>query len=515
MPQTNTNPLKNAKPAPPLKPSRISARDVLQGGAGIGAAEVINQLLAFARNIIFARLISPNDFGIAATFATTLSIFELMSSFSLDKKLIQARGNVDRLQASTQFIELVRTSIVGFLILLSAKSLATLFGIPETTWAFRLLAVSLFTRGFIHMDMYSKQREMSYRSIIKVQIYSGLATTLAALPLAFLRRDYSAMLFVILIRSLSEVTASHLVAEKRYSVGIDRTALKQVWKFGWPLLLNGGLLFILLQGDRFIIAAGPKLFPKNNYTMVDVAMYAIASGFSLIPIALVSKVCISVLMPYLSEVQGEPTQLSKRYHISMAVVSLIAFSLAIFLSVLGGWAITLTYGAKYNSAHVLIGWLGIAQAFRLLRIVPTTVFLAVGKTKVVLFNNIVRATTFLFTCAVAAVGGPLQWIAISTLLGEFLSLMACGYYIKAITHSQTSELFRFSAIVATLPLIASFFDNTLLASQTSFLRVFLFLALFIVGSSILFLKHPILRRYAFSFGSTSRTWLRCRLYGRI
>ncbi|HKK29841.1 MAG TPA: oligosaccharide flippase family protein, partial [Alphaproteobacteria bacterium] len=53
--------------------------------------------LNFARNILLARLISVEDYGIASTFIVALSLVELAGDLALDRMIVQDRqGNSRR-----------------------------------------------------------------------------------------------------------------------------------------------------------------------------------------------------------------------------------------------------------------------------------------------------------------------------------------------------------------------------------------------------------------------------------
>ena len=64
---------------------------IFQGGVKIGLGQVFSQGCSFLRNVIVARLITPADFGIAATFAMTLSLVEMVSNLAAEKLLVQSR----------------------------------------------------------------------------------------------------------------------------------------------------------------------------------------------------------------------------------------------------------------------------------------------------------------------------------------------------------------------------------------------------------------------------------------
>ena len=120
---------------------------VFAGTRTLVAGEMATQLIQFLRNLLIARLIAPEEFGLAVTFATTMSLLEMMSDFALDKMLIQApEGNRSDIQATAHGIALARGLGLSVLILLLGGPIAQAFGRPDTAWAFRLLAAGVFLR---------------------------------------------------------------------------------------------------------------------------------------------------------------------------------------------------------------------------------------------------------------------------------------------------------------------------------------------------------------------------------
>ena len=140
---------------------------------------------------------------------------------------------------------------MSIVVFLCAGPIANMFGVPETTWAFRYLALVPLFSGLQHLDPKRFQREMVYGPEVRVVVGSHLVATAAAWPLAVWLGDYSAMLYVVLLRAGTQNILTHLYAQRPYRWGFDRTALKRILSFGWPLLANGLLLFGILQGRLF------------------------------------------------------------------------------------------------------------------------------------------------------------------------------------------------------------------------------------------------------------------------
>lgn len=392
-------------------------RRLIKGSGVLLAGQVLSQGLSFVRNVIVARLISPGDFGVAATFAITVSLLEMISNLAWDKMLIQdPNGDEEGFQATAQLMMSIRGVLNAALIFLLAWPISGLFKVPEAQWAFHWLALVPLLRGMAHLDCKRFQREMNFRVDVAVESVSQLLAVIAAWPLAAWLRDYSVMLWVVILQSAVLCIGSHLFARRPYRWAWDKRYTKRMLAFGWPLVINGLLMFGIFQGDKLIIGAA--------YTMAELGVYAAAFSLTMIPTIMIARVFTSLMLPVLSREHDSPDRFRHYYRLCTVVLSAISTTIAIPLVVGGGVLVVRVYGKEYIQASEVIGWLAAMQAVRLLRVSPTLAAMAVGDTKNMMITNIVRVVSLVGALVVAMNGFSLSWIAASGLAGEVAACSA-------------------------------------------------------------------------------------------
>lgn len=395
---------------------------VVKGGLKLGFGQVVAQVCSFARSIILARLISPANFGIAATFAMTFSLLEMLSNLSADKLLIQAKeGNEPELQSSAQLLNVIRGSVNAAIIFALATPIARLFGVPQAAWAFKCLALVPFLRGFAHLDFNRLQRDIRFGPSVTIDIATNVLATLAAFPLGWWLRDYSAMLWLLVLQAVGFTIGSHLVAERRYRLSWHPEYVKKMAEFGWPLLINGLLMFGIFEGDRLIVGASHRLFARSIYTLTDLGVYSVAFSLTMAPTMFVANICNPLFLPLLSQVQGAIAQFNRRYAACSEMIALFAAGISIPFIIAGGKVVVLIYGVKYEAASTVIGWLAAMWALRMVRTAPTLAAMALGDTSNAMISNVLRSSAVAGMLVAAALGKPLYWISICGLLGEILA----------------------------------------------------------------------------------------------
>jgi O-antigen/teichoic acid export membrane protein len=368
-------------------------------------------------------MISVQDYGIAAAFAMTFSLLELISSLALDKLLIQSPdGDETSMQRTAQFIQAMRGLSNGAILFLLGGIAARLFGIPQAAWSFRALALLPILRGFTHFDAVRMQRGLRFGPSISVEVSSNILVTLLAWPVVIWLRDYRAMLVILVLQSVVTLIGSHIVSERRYSWAFDRGHARRVFTFSWPLLINGLLLFVILEGDRFVIASSKQVFSGARYTLADLGQYSLAFSLVMAPAMFVGNVASSLFLPVLSKFQTVQAQFQRGYERVFSVLCFAAVLIVIPFMLAGPKVIVWIYGAKYAASGVVVGWIAVMWALRVVRYAPTIASLAHADTKASMTSNLIRCLSLVGCLYAAATGKGVVWIAISGLGGELMAL---------------------------------------------------------------------------------------------
>ena len=403
-----------------------------RGALKLGGGQVVSQACSFGRNIIMARLISPENFGIAATFAMTFALLEMASNVSVQTLLVQAPDGDDaRFESAGHLLLVGRGILNASILLLLAAPMSTLFGVPQARWAFYWVAAIPLLNGLVHLDISCYQRHMRFAPLVVVDAGSSLLVTLLAWPLAAWLRDYSAMLWLILLQAALYSVGSRLAAERPYRWSLEKIYLRRYLSFGWPLLVNGLLMYGILQGDRFVIGASRRLFAHGVYTLKDLAVYSIAFAITMAPSSLFVSVATSLFLPLLSRSQASREQFDRRYAACSQLASCCGLLISVTSFLICPFLIPWIYGSRYEAAGTLVGWLGAMWGVRIFRASPTLAAMAIGDTRNSMVANIVRTTAILGMLCVAGLGWGVVWIAICSFAGEVLATVTCIWRLNS------------------------------------------------------------------------------------
>ena len=310
----------------------------MKGSFELTVGQVLTYGSSFVRLAILARILTKADFGVTAMFAMTVALLEMSSNMSLNMLIVQSKdGDDPSFQGTAHLLQATRGIIIGMLLFLLAWPVSHFFNIPETRWAFQCLAIVPLLKGFVHLDINRLERTMNFRPRIVVEVIPQILITIAAWPMAVWLKDYSALLWLLVARAVFTLIASHVIAERPYRWTWRRAYFRDVIRFAWPLLLNGVLLFLIGQGDRFLVGA--------TLSMENLGLYAAASALAWAVGTMVHIVHGTVMLPILAARQNDQEEFRRYYHVSARVLMLVTTVMGTAFILGGAPLIVLVYGS--------------------------------------------------------------------------------------------------------------------------------------------------------------------------
>jgi len=387
----------------------IKAATVLLGG-NLGVA-----LLKFARNILVARLLSVEDFGVAATFAIIFGFIEMLAFLGFDRFLIQTRDEgLERVQATLHSLQVLRGVFVATVLWVAAGPLAAVMDVPEVAWAFRLMAVLPLIQGFTHLDMARAQRGMRFGPFVKITLWAEVAGLLSVWPFFLVFGDYRVVLGALLVQTTLMMLFSHLFAERRYALGLDRTLALRALGFGWPLLFNAALMFGIVQGDRIIVA--------NQLGPVTLGLFSLAFMLTFMPTMVLAQTINRLFLPRLAPLQNDPAAFDALARAVVQVGLVVGLAVAVGFSILGADLLLILFGAKYAGALSVLVWLAVMQAVRVAKMGVSVVALARGETRSPMVANIPRVLLLPVAWLALERGAGMEAVVAIAILGEAAGL---------------------------------------------------------------------------------------------
>ena len=430
-------------------------------------SQIAVALLSFIRNIILARMLSVEDFGIAATFSLVIALVESTSAVALDKYIVQARfGYNRRVLATVHMVMVIRGAILSLLLFLVSPLVARIFSLEHIAWVYQILAVIPLVAGFKNQGGAVQQKAHNFITLSMSDLLSQVLGTLALLGLLMKWPDYQAALYVNVLIAVFAVAVSHIFSVSRFSLGLNKTLFADVFRFSWPLLLSGILVFIVLQGDRAIVA--------SFYTVQELAVFTVVFGLLSMPVMVLNKIFQSIYLPKFAAGLHNPAgDVGAGYRESLSLTLFLAGSALIGFTLLGNAVIRLLYGDQYTADFELLFWLSLCMVLRTARTPASTLTLASGNSRITLMINITRAFAIVPAIYFGAMNFDLVYILYAATVGELLAYTLGSAWAFRYVNNARDRMIPFYILLFLLCLaVACYFILALMTSDIQALIYF-------------------------------------------
>ena len=375
----------------------------------------VAQIAALIRYTLLARVLGPEQLGLAAILVLTSQFFEQVTDAGMDRFLVQSRaGNTRSANSAVHALMIGRGLTIGACMALSSGVLAHLFHHPELRDGLLLLAIAPALFGFSHFDFRRVQRHHRFGAEGVITTASELTSLVVIVAAALLLRSFVAVSLALIARSAVAVLVSHLTARRPYRLGYSREHAPAMMAFGLPLMLNGILLFLTGQGDR--------LFIGNQLGAAELGHYSATILLIFYPATMLSRLLQSINLPTIAATRDDPVRRGRAIGQIAGQTVLLAMVMAAGFAVLAPVAVPLIYGARFALPAVLIALIGVLQAARFVRLWPVTVALATGHSRAVLWNSVARLVAF-----------PLALMFHRGLMGVVLAFIIAEFFAFAVS----------------------------------------------------------------------------------
>lgn len=434
----------NAGPVPPAEgtPAKRTGMKMFFIGS------LVAQVCALLRYVILARILGPDQLGLAAILILTALFLDLLTEGGIATYLIQSvDGDNPRVQAMVQLVNAARCALMAAVLLLIAEPLAHFYERPELAAGVRWLCLSPLILGFLHYDVKRVQRAHNFGPEGWMMCASETLALAGSAVLAIVTHSFIAVAFGLAGRSLAMVIVSHLFAERPFRLGFVASSWGSLRAYSWPLMVDGLLVFIGQQGDRLLIGKRLGVEALGTYAALLLLIYY--------PTGLVNKVVQSVNLPNVVDGRGDQALLDRRVDVLAGQYLLLGLAMLLGFCATMPVVVPLLYGHRFSPTAYTVALVGMLQSVRFLRGWPTTFALAMSKSRQVLANNLLRLLAFPLAVAGQIGLGGLGGILIGFALGEIIAFVVATCLVnRTCGRAMAGDLLDIALFVAITALLS-------------------------------------------------------------
>lgn len=336
---------------------------MIRNGSWIAGPFFLQQFLRLVTNIVLARLLAPEMFGLMLLVNTLRTGAELLSDIGISQSVVRSgRGEERRFLDTAWTMQVVRGVLLMALAAAAAVPIGLLYDQPELTWI--ILAVSpmfLFT-GVQSPGLFLVQRKLQLKTRALYDTAGTVFKCAFTVALAAVMPSVWALVWGLVAGTLFTTCMSFMIGERiRPRFTWDRQHAWEIFGFGKWIFLSTAIYFAASSTDRlYFVAALP---------LALAGVYGVARTFADLLSGLARRTGTLFVFPKLAAMGGRREQAleglrAKRFKV------LAGAACAVALAIAGAdQFILLAYDSRYHAAAfmlpvMLVGvWFGILAVF--------------------------------------------------------------------------------------------------------------------------------------------------------
>lgn len=377
------------------------------------------QFIQLIIQILIARILTPDDFGIIGMLAIFLAIAQSFIDSGFSNALIR---KIDRTEIdnSTVFYFNIVVGVVFYAILyFTAPLIALFYDTPILTPVTRVISVGVFLNSLSIVQRAILTAKVDFKTQAKASLIAVVISGAIGLYMAHAGYGVWALVWQAVINYGINTLVLWGLTKWRPLWTFSWDSFKDMFGFGSKLLLSG--LIDTVFRNIYTIVIG------KVYTSADLGYFTKANQFAQFPSSNLTGIMQRVTYPLLCEFQTEDERLRHVYRKYLRLSAYIIFPLMIGFAAVAHPLLIVLLTEKWEGAVVILQILCIAMMWYPIHAINLNLLQVKGRSDLFLRLEIIKKIILVvFLCITIPMG--VIWMCIGQILSAMIALVINTYY---------------------------------------------------------------------------------------
>lgn len=330
--------------------------------------------MQLVRTVILARLLAPEDFGLAAIATLAILLVEQLSTTGFDDALVQKQDDIRPYLDTAWTLQVARGVAMTSVLFLGAPYIATFFSAPEAEAIVRALSLAVLARSLANIGVVYFVKDLRFDLKFRVEIAERTTDAVVSIVAAVILRSVWALVLGVIAGAIVRLIASYWVHPYRPRFRWVGERARNLFGFGKWILLQRILQYAVANLDDVLVGRILGVASLGLYRMAFTFSQAVASEFT--------HVANAVAFPTYSVLQNEPARLKRAYLGAVHFSAFIGFPLAIGTILVAPDLVIGVLGDAWEPMLTTLQLLSVAGLIRALTATTGAFFQGVGRPQI-------------------------------------------------------------------------------------------------------------------------------------
>ena len=360
-------------------------RAMAKGALWMILARFSDRALGLISTLFVVRFLTPNDFGIVAMGMSFIAVCELFGQLGLDTALIQNTNATRRHYDTAWTFNVIFAAVTGAATVLVAEPAARYYGEPRLAPIMLCLAAGQLILGFENIGVVAFRKELRFKKEFEFFFYKALTGLVVTVPLAFVLRNYWALIIGIVFERVAGVGLSYYLQEYRPRWSLE--ARRELFHFSKWMVVFNACNVVNTRGVDFIIGkiAGARALGVFN---ISYEMSTLPTSELIAPIN-------RAVFPAYAQKSANRGVLRQAYLDVIGMIAVLAVPAGTGIAATANLIVLLVLGEKWVEALPLVPVLAFYGVLTSIKTNTDYVYLALGKPNISAYLRAVQTSLLL------------------------------------------------------------------------------------------------------------------------
>jgi len=322
---------------------------MLRGSAWMIGLRWAVRLIGVISTVVLARLLTPDDFGVVAIAMIVVGMFEMLSDTGQGAAIIRHRDPTRDHYDTAWTIYVGVGFAIGAAIFLIAPLTSVYFHDERSVLVMQCLSVRAVLSGLENIGVLDFKRDLQFGSVFGYTFYARVFSFVVTISLAFLLRNYWALVAGILSGQLARTVLSYAMHPYRPRLSIAK--MSDIFSFSIWIFIRSIGTYLQRQVDAIAVGGAAGTATMGRYT--------VAKDLAASPTEEIVAPMVTVLFPVMAKYSHDLMQLRELYLRAVGWSWIIGVSTGLGLWLVAPDLVPLVLGSKWISITPFIGWLAV------------------------------------------------------------------------------------------------------------------------------------------------------------
>jgi O-antigen/teichoic acid export membrane protein len=340
--------------------------------------------LGLISTILLARLLMPRDFGVMAMATVVIGFLDVLFAQGVDIALIQNASSTRAHWDAAWTVRVLQGTIMASLLVALAPLASRYYGEPRINFIMPILAVGTLATAAENIGPVAFRKDLQFHRDFQFTVAKKLVQFVIVVSLAFVWRDYRALMFGVVISSVASSCLSYGLHPFRPKWSLAKAA--EIWGFSFRLAAINFANYVNFNAEK-VVLGGIVGAEKTG-------IYFVGDEIAELPYSELVAPTSRVTVPGFAKIKHDPERLTSGLLKVLGLVALLSIPAAAGLVLVSYNLVTVLLGPRWTDATDVIRLCAVSAGFVAIYSVFGNLLTILGRLNVIICIASINAVLF-------------------------------------------------------------------------------------------------------------------------